>query len=224
MAIYTERSKKYAKGIIGFATGSLGRYREFDQCLNQLEVPPDSPIFQAMGNNVAFNYNRVVREMLTGDYQWVWLIDDDHVFAPDVLVNLLERNVDIVTAFCLKREKPYSPVLYEAETFVNPEYKALDINYFRGMSGLYKLKDNQVNGSAGMLIQRRVCVIMNDPWFENGRLEPDKNSWDLWFSQKARIACFDRYLDLDNRIGHIGHFAIWPKNENGRWRVNITNA
>jgi len=220
MAFITERSKKQPKGVIGYASGSLGRYREFDACLNMLQVPPESPIYQAAGINVAFNYNQILREMLKGDYQWAWLLGDDHVFPPELLLNLLERNVDVVTPFCLTRQEPFTPVVYE---FDGKDYKNVGIDEFRGMSGLARLKSIQVCGNAGVLIRRNVCEAIPDPWFENGMIDREKNSSDLWFSKKVNDALFGNYVDLDNPMGHISHFAVWPHNDNGRWKTNVTS-
>lgn len=207
------------KGIIGIATAFLGRYREFDVCVNKVQAPKGTDIVWNMGVNIAHHYNNMVREMLKDDeFQWIWILGDDHTFPSDLLVKLLDRNVDIVIPLCLRRKARFPPVLHS-----NAEagYKPLGFDVLNGKSGLVDITQITA-GNAGMLIRRNVCETMDEPWFENGKTNPEMGGCDLWFCEKARKAGFKIWLDTDNTIGHLTHVAVYPyRDENNIYGPDI---
>lgn len=205
------------KGLIGVATGSLGRYREFDMCLTRIEMPLDTGITYRDGSAVD-NYNNMVRMVLLHGYDWLWILGDDHVFHFDLLMNLLERDVDVVVPFCLGRKAPYDPIIHTASL------ERVGFEFLRGKKGLLEL-DGHLLGNAGMLIKRHVLEKMDEPWFENGKTAPDKTGCDLWFCKKLYDLDIKLHLDLDNTIGHVTHMAVWPKmNSDGSYRPSVTEA
>lgn len=213
-----ERLKKQSKGIIGITSSFLGRYREFDVCLKDTIAPPGTYIEWALGLNVAKNFNDLARKMLSGNYQWLFILGDDHVYKPTLLLDLLERDVDMVTPFCLRRAEPFDTVVHTSH---DTGYRRVAKSTFDGMSGLYDMTELTV-GNAGSLIRRKVFEAIPAPWFENGKSNPEVGGSDLYFCEKVRRAGFKMYLDLDHTIGHITHAALWPvKDEEGKWTHNI---
>lgn len=219
MPFFTERSNKHPKGVIGIATAPLGRYREFDLCVSNLEMPQGCQIDWRMGVNVAFHFNNMIRSMLSNDeFEWVWILGDDHTFEPDVLIRLLERDVDVVTPFCLRRANPFNPVL---ATGKNGGYKACSFQTVDGKKGLMDITSYTV-GNAGTLIRRKVCETIPEPWYENGKIDPEKESCDLYFCTKIKEYGFKSYLDLDVLFGHIFHAVVFPeRKQDGSWGANI---
>ena len=213
--------EQFGKGVIGVATSFLGRYREFDVSVNRVVAPPGSVREWFMGVNIAFHFNNMIRKMLKGDYQWVWILGDDHVFQPNLLMRLLERNVDVVVPLCLRRNNPFFPVISGGEEQQYRSLKADGWDSIKGKSGLMELAD-LTTGNAGMLIKRHVAETMPGPWFENGKLNPETNGMDIWFCKKVRDHGFSLYLDLDNTIGHLTHVAVWPtRDENNAYSPDI---
>lgn len=211
----------YPKGIIGVATGEIGRYRLFDICLMRVRKPEGTDTIFSMGVDIPNNNNRILRTVLNGDYEWAWLLGDDHVFDENLLINLLERDVDVVVPLCAKRQKPFEPVLTELNSNAGAinGMKKRDWNFLDGKTGLIELNDSNT-GNAGMLIKRRVLETVHFPWFENGRFSLGTGC-DLWFCEKVRSHRFKVYLDLDNTIGHIIPSVVWPKNTDGKWGYEI---
>jgi hypothetical protein len=213
---------KYPPGIIGVPSAFLGRYREFDICLGILMTPPGCEPGWGLGLNTAKTMNDFARKLLERDFQWLWIIGDDHVFTADIIYQLLERDKDIVAPFCCRRNYPYDPVVHEDGS--NGEWGSVTYDWFEGKSGLVKLNDTKkIAGNAGMLIKRKVFETLDDPWFEMGKIKPEYGAPDLWFARKAVDAGFDIWLDMDHPIGHISHMSVWPylDPETNRWKAEM---
>lgn len=206
----------HPKGLIGVATGETGRYRIFDIALASVTKPECSDIYWGMGVNVPGNFNNIIRETLSKDYDWVWILGDDHYFPKNLLMNLLDRNVDIVAPLYTRRHKPFYPMIHDS---IDNGMAVKDWDFLEGKQGLIELPDNNI-GNAGMLIRRKVIEYMKYPWFENGKYNSETGC-DLWFCEKAKKLGFKLYLDLDNTLGHIVNSVVWPKNDNGEWTYDI---
>jgi len=231
---------RHQPGIVGAAADFLGRYREFDQSLARTLVPQGTgPEEFCVGVNVARNFNVMAAKVMTseekqpaGEFQcissgktyklrdsaraeWLWILGDDHVWAPDLLLNLLDRDVDIVVPLCARRNQPFAPVLCDRR------FRALGWDALAGKSGCIDATDDFNLGNAGMLIRRKVLEAIDPPWFVVGCLVPDLESSDLFFCEKARSAGFRIHLDLDNRIGHVTHCVVWPRKQGDTWSGDV---
>lgn len=216
------RADKQPCGHIGIATGFLGRYREFDYCVARIVAPQGSSFQYYLSVDVANNFNQMTRHMMKNpDFQWLWILGDDHVFNPDLLVKLLERNVDVVTPFCLRRLAPYYPIIHKGmDGGCASHQKPWEM--IRGKTGLLDL-EGSTSGNAGMLIRRHVLEAMTDPYWENGKTSSGVGASDLYFCYKVQQLGFKAYLDLDNTIGHLTHVVVWPhyNEESGEWSPQV---
>jgi len=200
-------------GIVGIATAFLGRYREFDVCLDDAWFPPESEMLWCMGIDPCHHFNQMVEKMYSDNkFQWVWILGDDHTFPADLWWNLYQRNVDIVVPLCLKKDRPPRPLLEHGD------YNLSYWDWIKGRSGLMPW-DGTV-GNAGMLIRRSVFDEMEAPWFRAGVHDPGHSSSDLNFCRCIQRLGFIVNVDLDNPIGHLQHYAVWPKrDEDGVWKT-----
>lgn len=181
------------------------RYAEFVRSLLALDKPPGTTVVVETSGSVVQNFNRAIRQTTDG---WVWLLGDDHVFAPDLLTRLLEVDADVAVPLCTKRTPPYHLVIGDETTVENrgrtyPAYIP---------HGLEDIPDDpfpvEVAGTAGMLIQRRVLNTLGDPWFEN--TDGLYLNEDVVFCQRARQAGFEVVCDPHAYLGHLGTVQIWP--------------
>lgn len=194
-------------GVIGVASAFLGRYREFDVCVQRTKAPEGTIVDWRVGVCIAMHFNNMIRTMLDDEkYKWLWMLGDDHVFKGELLMSLLKRNVDVVVPMCLKRIPPYQPIVFAGR---EGGFQPLGWGAVSGKSGLVELKTSLL-GNAGMLIKRSVVETMPAPWFENGKMNPELGGCDLWFCQKLHDMGLGLYLDTDNTIGHLSHVAVWP--------------
>lgn len=204
-------------GMIGMACGEGARFSECYASLIGLEKPPGTAFLQFKSMSVADNFNRIARAFLRTQAEWLFLVNDDHIWAPNTLKNLLARNVDIVTGLYLARTFPFAPVIFDRVSdlgLVYPRY--LD----KGEQGLVPIK---AAGDGCLLIRRKVLEAVPDPWWELGNPEKDKCCHDVLFSKKVAEAGFQMYADLEVTSGHLGVFAIFPHRQpDGTWTTVIT--
>ena len=186
-------------GTIGIPTGEFTRFSLFGQSLLGLQKPPETFCVWATGGNVARNCNTIVTEM---QGEWVWFIGDDHAFPPDILMNLLARNVDIVVPICAQRQPPYSYGVYQMlEDGTTP---LVDLT---GKTGLVSV---DYAGSAGMLVRRHVFEKIEPPHFRLGQFRADSEGEDIYFCAQARDAGFTIWVDTDHPMGHSAVVTAWP--------------
>lgn len=195
-------------GTVAVTADEAGRYTRFAISMQMLQMPAGTQTLWQIGNDIAGNRNGAC-EAFEGD--WVWFIDDDHAFYPDILMRLLARNVDIVTPLCLRRTQPFLPVPCVEEDF-------MDITRYNGD----ELVEVQHAGSSGMLIRRRVLEQVGKPWFELG----NGVSEDVNFCRKAVEAGFKIHVDVGAKLGHITTAVVWPVWEEAeqRWYTGFTIA
>lgn len=196
-------------GTIGVSCNELARYSVFWHWWGLLRVPKATANIMAAGYDTACNSNDIIRQMRPED-QWVFIMDDDHTFAPDLLLNLLDRNVDVVVPLYTQRQPPFLPVAYKAE-LPTGQFEQFTWEDLDGRGGLLPVASA---GKAGVLVRRHVLEALKDPWFEWAGLIGE----DHYFFKKCRDAGFEVYVDLDNRMEHLTTFAIQPHQyEDGRW-------
>lgn len=193
-------------GTIGVISGDLARYSDFCQALTILGKPDGTRLIWTKSVDVVGNCNTICRNYKGG---WVWLLGDDHVFDPDILIRLLQHEVPVVVPLCLKRTPPYDPVVYGRQNELG-EYVGADLPR-GGMTRVHAA------GSAGMLIRREVLDAIDDPWFEShGGLNED-----LTFCAKVQEAGFDIFCDVDVHLGHMAPHTVWPAFREGGWHADI---
>lgn len=208
---------RHPPGLIGVAVSELTRFSSFWISLFSLRVPWGSAIVIFEGPSVAKNCNEMVRAMYElSRAEWLWILGDDHAFEPTILMDLLARNVDIVTPLCYQRKPPFNPVIYRGITEdgqFNP-IAPIDLP----SSGLI---DVAAAGSAGMLVRRRVFDKILDPWFEFGQIQKEHLSEDLYFCRKAVMAGSQIFCDVDQVLGHTAVHTVWPVLEGGQWGTRL---
>lgn len=201
----------HGPGVIGFTGGELSRYHTFTMCWSVVNVPPGTRNRPALSYDTACNSNAIIAWTLkeAPEAQWVWIMDDDHVFAPTVLLQLLDKQVDVVVPLYAQRQPPFRPCAFKAE-MPDGSFEIHNWTDLEGKSGLLPVVSA---GKGGILIRRRVLERMAEPWFEwKGKVGEDH-----YFFKKIRALGYQPYVDLDTPLGHTSPIEIWPHTEGGRW-------
>jgi hypothetical protein len=192
-------------GMVLVISNELSRYADFSISLLQLMTPVGTTLLWQKGVEVAMSLNYAIRKM--GDAQWIFILGDDHAFKRNILFDLLNDQVDIVTPVCPSRTYPFNPVSY------------VDYNGSLAQLTWKGLPEHQIHelggaGSAGMLIRRRVLDAIGDPWFQAGKHHTESLGEDLYFCIRARQLGFKVHVDTRYAIGHITPATLWPGDYN----------
>ena len=203
-------------GTIVLASYYFSRYVDFHIAMESLVVPKGTKFIHARGGSSAKNQNIGVRNREGG---WVWFIDDDHTFTPDILLRLLAWNKPIVAPLCPMRYPPFELVLYKTldivereryrvESFTEDFYKMSDLN---GTTGLMKA---QGLPKAGCLVREEIWAKLSDPWFRIGLLHPDDIEDDKYFMWEVREKLgYDLWCDTDTVLYHLNTVHVGCKRD-----------
>jgi hypothetical protein len=210
-----------SKVLVGIIGNDAARFHEFTASALRLETPEGSKVQMLIGGDWCGARNSLAKECLDGDYTHLWFMDDDHSFAPDLLMRLLKWDKPLITPICLSRVFPFAPVSYVTappELAHHGDIVPIDLANCPS-SGLVELESG---GCAGMLIAREVLEatremsdqydledksweMVPDRWFEYGDV-----SEDIMFCHKAKEAGFTLHADLEARLGHITTTIVIP--------------
>lgn len=211
-------TRQDVKGVIGMACGTSARYSDTYASLMDLEKPEGWIFRQKKGMSVADNFNSIARLFLNTTAEWLFLVNDDHVWAPTALKSLLAHDKDVVTGLYLARTLPCAPVVFDQ---TSEDGRIFPFYLQKGQRGLVPIK---ACGDGCLLIRRRVLEAIPDPWWELGIPETDKCGHDVLFSKKVCDAGFQIYCDMEVTVGHIGMFAIFPyRDADGNWQTFLIN-
>jgi len=125
---------------------------------------------------------------------FLWL-DADHIFDPDMALNLAKHNVDAVSALYYSKSDNYFPVAYAPvkDDAKHPmHYPILSIPNMLWPVGAF--------GFGACLIHRRVFEGVPQPWFTLDY----RCGEDFAFCTKARQHGFKFHVDGNYKIEHIG--------------------
>jgi len=201
-------------GSLIIAANDLSRYSAFTRSLTSLITPPGTKTVWGIGSDICKNFNAALDEMVG---EWVWILGDDHVFAPDLLIRLLDHQVEVVSPLVTARKWPFAMFVFRQDlekdemTIVDrSEIPSHGLHPVDGCSG------------AGMLIRRSVLEKLTPPYYEPGRIRMGELNEDTWLMYKMRQAGCQIWVDCDLRMGHQTPAVVWPsRNAEGQWEVEV---
>lgn len=201
-------------GLIGVISDHAARYTWFSQCLASLQKPEGARVEWRTGANRGFSRDSIVHTCLAEGADWVFFIDDDQVFQPDVLRRLLSWKAPVVSALIIQRGSPFLPTVYASKE--DGKYSPLDLRSVPDNA----LVDVAGVGSGGLLVRREVFEKIDPPWF----LYTENFGEDLYFSGKCQDAGIQLLVDTGCRIGHLIPASVIPAWFGDRWGVGIQLA
>src|SRR5215471_9150976 len=99
--------------MIGIPTAEYARRADFYDYLGMLKTPENTARMAIHGQSPARNRNIIIRRALDENFTHVFFLDDDVAFRPDLLINLIEHDLDIVCGFQLFRSYPHHPLFFD---------------------------------------------------------------------------------------------------------------
>lgn len=221
---------RYPPGLIGLACGEISRYSDFLPSIVGLQKPAGTFFQKISGLGPAQPFNNIAALFLENkSWEWLFLVNDDHIYPPDTIVRLLNREVDVVSGLYFGRLQPFEPILFDkVELIEDPNNPGRMRNWYTrhlmqpGEEGLIQAA---AVGDGCLLIRRHVLEKMQPPWWEYGETFSDACDHDVVFSRKVREAGFGLYCDLDVRVDHIASFAVRPvRKADGTWVTQLVQS
>ena len=201
-------------GMIAVVSADTSKYTMFWVSLDALERPMETTPCWPISTDRIHGRNTAVQQALEAKADWLFFVDDDHVFGPKLLRRMLGRGVPVVGALYLQRHVPFLPVAFshkEGNIYVNVNL------HNHGDDDLIKVA---AVGTGGMLIQRKLLEQMEPPWFEHG-----DTTEDLLFCNKVyELGLGPVYCDLGARMGHLQPAAVWPAHDGTNWQAGFALA
>lgn len=199
-------------GIAAVIANDSARYTLFWACWNRLQIPEGWQQQALIGGDWCGARNTLCEMMLDSGAEYLWFMDDDHAFSPDLLMKLLRHDLPLVVPVCFTRSAPFPPVDF-VERVGDDKYLPMYLPE-QEPEGLVELV---AGGTAGMLIHRSVLEAMPGPyWFEYGAA-----SEDILFCNKAMDLGFTLHCDLSARLGHLTTAVVEPTYHDGEWALGV---
>ncbi len=191
-------------GMVGIPCGEQARWAEFTRSLLVLERPRNTQVAFVYGAYIQAARDALVHQMLATDAQWLFMVDDDHTFDRRLLINLLDRHVDVVGALAVSRKPPYFPCAHAEVNVDTGRSRALSLKELR-----FEFQEVASVGTGAILIRREVLERLEPPWFESTHDAEGVNvGEDVRFCAKARDAGFRVWLDATQSLGHLTGVAL----------------
>ncbi len=194
----------------------------------RLERPADTQVIVRYNNSVAQARNQIAQVARDNDLDWVFWLDDDMLFAKDVLLRLLQRPEAIVIGLTLMRctrDGTFRPIWSDVPVSIDTDRKVLwtAVNEIRTeANGLMRL---QSGTGGGVLTRREVFETVPAPWWQMGQHDPEMFFEDIYFYEQAIAHGFPIWGDPTVRFGHYQPTVLWPNQRaDGTWSTVIAHG
>lgn len=206
----------FSAGTIVLAAGGQPRHHEFQDSLSNVRAPIGTALRIVSSCDVAQNFNKGIAAA-TGD--WVWFLGDDHEFAPDTLMKLLSRNVDVVVPITPCKWPFGYPFVLHNQHHDTTWHDDMQTYSWAELSGttLKLLPTGDFVGQAGMLVQKHVLDTIGYPWFKTGQFDKGRLQEDMYFCKELQERGFNVWLDPTIIFDHYMLMSVTARRHNGKW-------
>lgn len=227
------------KIAIGVPCRVQGRWSPFWECLNKLQLPAgmawnrEVEVRTNYDNSVAKSRNNIARDAIKDGAEAIFWLDDDMLFRPHVLTQILTRPESIVIGLTMTRMRytsaeegaQFRPIWSDTEVRIRPEGVIwTPVQEIRtGPNGLMPLTSGT---GGGVLTRIDVFDRIPAPWWRQGQLVPDMFWEDIYFYNEARRAGIQVWGDPFVRFGHMSDITLWPHQdpETGEWSTILADG
>ncbi len=173
---------------------------------NDLKTPRGYKVNATMpkGLKVAEARNTIVKDALKEDADYIFFMDDDVLMPPEVLVELLKLNVDIVACPYPLKQDGYT----EAMLMKTDDGFVLTLDDYLDRFPTHKtlIDCNWVISMGCTLIKTEVFKEMREPWFMESYRDNEEGilvTEDAYFTEKAIMTGFQPKIALNFPCAHV---------------------
>lgn len=208
--------------VVGVPCNEQGRWSAFWTCFAELERPSGSKIRICRGASPADNRNRIIDYTLSVGADWLFWLDDDLTFKPDVLLRLLalgESGYPWLVGLSMHRKFPKALWFHRND----PDLSALvDGSALPDPASVMPIAGSTFGG---MLIRTDLLRRIQPPYTTIGQIgNPEQWNDDLYFSQKVRAAGYQLFGVPAVRFGHITAIERWPYHDGAEWHLVLAQG
>jgi len=147
--------------------------------------------------------NALAELAIKEEYDYIFWLDSDMVFAPSTLEQLFRDDKDIVSGIYFKRNPPYTPVMYD----MMDGDPANGLRFFDAQS--YTDGLNPVAGiGLGCCLMKTDCLFDIKGKFSDWFSPIGGCGEDLAFCYRAKECGYSIYVDTDVKLGHDGRVTV----------------
>ena len=144
--------------------------------------------------------NRLTKQAVLFGADYLFWLDSDMVFDPQILKRLIEADKDIISGLYFKRCPPYTPVIYK--TLREREDKSTILETYEDYpeNSIFEVEGA---GFGCMLIKGEVMAdiaAQQGDWFT----PREHMGEDLAFCYRARLSGYHIFCDSAVKLGHVG--------------------
>lgn len=200
------------KVLIGIPSREFGVRTDFHEYINRLHRDPNTVQYSCYDKSPAHSRNEIIQVAKENNCTHILFIDDDMIFKPEAYRQLLEHDVDIVSALYLVKRYPHQPLIFED---MEPDGTAL-FSYL-DEPPKKRLLPIMAAGFGFCLIKTTVFDKLEKPYVRLGELDAQEWCDDIGFFKRVRDVGIKAYCDMECLVGHIGTMAIWPVLQDEEW-------
>jgi hypothetical protein len=192
-----------------------GKHAECDSfydCLYSLALPEGSQIQRLKSGSVSQNLNTAVE--LARGFDYICIFEDDSMFHPNTVLQLLLHQKDVVAGICPSRTPPFNAYIYDkgdSRGLLRRKIEDSD-------EGLIKV---DAIGMGGILIKMSVFDKLKKPYFEIKFINEVEWGQDILFNKQLIAAGIEVYCDTDVPIWHATRCSLGTIKKNGKWLTTV---
>ncbi len=207
------------KGLVAIPCATNARWSSFWECVNALERPEGVGVRTVRGCSPATNRNGLIDEAFKAGCEWIYFLDDDLTFHPNVLHRTLAHfdnpEIEAVVGLSFRRQPPFRALWFNE---VEPSLERMMSTLPPPDGGLLPIKAATFGG---LLVRMSAIARIPRPYVALGQFVPDQWDDDLYFCRKLNAAGVQIWGDPSIRYGHTTDMEVWPhyNADEGGWSV-----
>lgn len=177
----------------------------FASCLATLKKVGECTVVFEIGSLIYEARNHLCEQAIKGEYDYIFWLDSDIVFAPDILERMLEdiKDRDMVSGLYYRRKYPYTPVAFKTLGFTdNNEFVFENIDDHPG-----EIFEIAGCGFGCVLMRTDFLFDMAGGWFTPTVTAGE----DCAFCIRFREAGYKIHCDPTIPLGHVGQVVVTEK-------------
>ena len=155
------------------------------------------------GSLIYNSRNDLALQAMTTGFDWIFWLDSDMTFSPDILAKMLKTAEDFLSGLYFRRVQPYTPVAFD--------HLEVDEDGNCEWADLSEIPDDlfEVSGCGFgcALIKTSVFYAVNEK-FKDMFMPIHHMGEDVAFCWRARQCGFHIWIDPNIELGHVGYTII----------------